>query len=115
MKKLRKTENENNECLNELQRVYEKILDSKKQENFDTLLEETAKIEAKLNKNDFTDTQNKTYEILTKSFSNAISSKMEELEHLRLMEVNKEAARNFRDVFTEFKKMRVNTKTARVI
>jgi len=102
--KLQKIENENNEHLNELQEIYKKILYTKKQADFEALLEETAKIELSLDKNNFTDTQNKTYETLTKSFSNVISSKMEELEHLRLLEVNKEAVRNFRDVFTEFKK-----------
>lgn len=102
-KKLHRIEDENNICLGELQEIYEKILNSKSQSDFDALLEETANVETKLDKESFNNDQNKTYEIMTKSFSNAISSKMEELNYLKLLEINKEAVRNFRDVFTAFK------------
>lgn len=89
--------------LGELADKNEQLQNADSQSAFDTLLADVAQIEAKLNKALFNNTQNNTYEILTKNYSHTISSKMEELNHKSLLEVNKQAVACFKDVFDTFR------------
>lgn len=88
-----------------------KLVDLKKalaladtQEEFDQLLGEVENTETLIQKDFFNKEQKKTYEILTKHFTETISSKIEELNYSRLLKINKKAVSSFQDAFDSFTK-----------
>lgn len=94
----------NNKVLDELGTIYYELESAKTQTQFDSALEKISTTEAKLKKNYFNETQQSTYDTLTKHYSNAISSKMEELNNLELLEMNKKATRAFKQAYDSFKR-----------
>lgn len=94
----------NNDLLNKLAEKSKQLQAVTVQEKFDTILAEVGNIEKDLDKTLFSDTQNKTYDILTKNFSQLISSKMEELNRNTLLGINKQAVACFKEVFESFSK-----------
>lgn len=101
-KKKREIQEANNKLMKELNNLYSELVISKGQEGFDEILSKVSDIDSKVNKEELSSTQQKSYEKLTKSFSQAISSKMEELNRLSLMEYNKKAIRSLDEVFKIF-------------
>lgn len=101
-KKKREIQEANNKLMKELNNLYSELVISKSQEGFDEILSKVSDIDSKVNKEELSSTQQKSYEKLTKSFSQAISSKMEELNRLSLMEYNKKAIRSLDEVFKIF-------------
>lgn len=100
---LHEKENANREILEKLMYVREKLEKSAKQKDFDDLLSSVSDIESQLDKDAFTPEQEKSYESLTKAFSKTISEKMEKLNRDELLEYNKEAVKQFKEVFDTFK------------
>lgn len=100
---LHEKENANREILEKLIEVREKLEKSATQKDFDKMLSSVSEIEAQLDKDSFTPEQEKSYENLTKAFSKTISEKMEKLNRDELLKYNKEAVRQFKEVFDMFK------------
>lgn len=100
---LHEKENANREILEKLMYVREKLEKSAKQKDFDDLLSSVSDIESQFDKDAFTPEQEKSYESLTKAFSKTISEKMEKLNRDELLEYNKEAVKQFKEVFDTFK------------
>lgn len=96
-------ENTNRKVLENLMEAHEKLAKSATQKRFDELLSSVAEIEALLDKEALTPEQEKSYESLTKAFSKTISEKMEKLNRDELLEYNKEAVKQFKEVFDTFK------------
>lgn len=99
-----KIQDENTNYLNHLSEIYNKIKSAKTQKDFDALLESVADTEAKLNKDAFSVAQEKTYEKLTKEYSQLIGKQMEIINKNELLAYNKRAVACFNEVFTAFKK-----------
>lgn len=100
----RKIEDENTDYLKQLSDAYETLRACKTQEEFETCLSNIADVESCLHIDFFSATQKKTYETLTKTYSKAISQKMEDLNKAQLLEYNKKAIECFNEVFQAFKK-----------
>ena len=101
-KKKREIQEANNKLMKELNNLYSELVISKSQEGFDEILSKVSDIDSKVNKEELSSTQQKSYEKLTKSFSQAISSKNKELNKLSLIEYNKKAIRSLDEVFKIF-------------
>lgn len=93
----------NRETLAKLKEIRKNLEKAINQERFEKLLATVAEIEAQIDKDAFTPEQEKSYESLTKAFSSTISKKMEQLNRDELLEYNKNAVRQFKDVFDTFK------------
>ncbi len=94
----------NNECLSKLYSLKDRIQILKTQEEFDELLAQIGKIDAALNKEEFTNEQNSAYESLTKDHTELISMKMRQLEYQKNIAYNKQAANAFASAFEKFRK-----------
>lgn len=92
----------NNLGLQQLGEILEKIKNAINQKAFDELLNEISEIEEAFVKSKFTETQRNSYEKLSKYFSASISKKMEELNRLELLEVNKKAIASYKQVFEKY-------------
>lgn len=94
----------NSELLNQLVDIYNRIKSAKDQSQFEKILSEVTQVEAQLAKEVFSANQQTSYEMLSKSFSQAISEKMEELNRNELLDYNKRAVSCFNDVLQAFKR-----------
>ena len=94
----------NTELLNQLVDIYNRIKSAKDQSQFEKILSEVSQVEAQLAKEVFSANQQTSYEMLSKSFSQAISEKMEELNRNELLDYNKRAVSCFNDVLQAFKR-----------
>lgn len=94
----------NSELLNQLVDIYNRIKSAKDQSQFEKILSEVSQVEAQLAKEVFSANQQTSYEMLSKSFSQAISEKMEELNRNELLDYNKRAVSCFNDVLQAFKR-----------
>ena len=106
--KLNKKENEdiiekNNNCLLDLVKLKGKLFEVRQQDQFDKLLLEVNSKENSLKKESLTDEQKKLYDSLTKEYSEIISGKIVQINHLNNIEYNQLAIKNFQYVFEEFK------------
>lgn len=101
-KGLKETREKNTEILQSLADVNQEIRKVKEQKDFDKLLTRTTELEMELEKDAFTETQQNTYNVLTKHFSETISKKMEELNNAELLNVNKKAVKAFKYAFDTF-------------
>ena len=93
----------NTDLLSELGNIYTQIQAAESQDAFDQLLTKVANTEEQLQKESFSSIQEETYATLTKKYSQAISSKMEELNRKSLLGYNKRAVKCFNEVFMAFK------------
>ena len=100
----RKVQDENTEHLKKLGDIYNEIQSAKTQKEFDSALSRVAEEEALLNKAAFSAAQEKTYEKLTRQYSQVISRQMEVINKNELLSYNKRAVSCFNDVFMAFKK-----------
>ena len=94
----------NTELLNQLVDIYNRIKSAKDQSQFEKILSEVSQVEAQLAKEVFSADQQTSYEMLSKSFSQAISEKMEELNRNELLDYNIRAVSCFNDVLQAFKR-----------
>lgn len=94
----------NTELLNQLVDIYNCIKSAKDQSQFEKILSEVSQVEMQLVKEAFSADQQTSYEMLSKSFSQAISEKMEELNRKELLDYNKRAVSCFNDVLQAFKR-----------
>ena len=101
-RKKREIQDKNNTLMKSLNDLYSELLNTKEQNAFDDTLSRVSDVDMKLDKGAFSATQERSYEKLTKSFSEAISRKMEELNRLSLLEYNKKAIKSFDEVFKIF-------------
>ena len=101
---------QNNKLLNELADIFQIMCDVSTQSRFDEKMKIIAEIDGKLEKTMFTETQQVSYEKLTKHYTKMISKKMEELNRLELLEYNKSAVRNINKVLQKFKNREDNYK-----
>ena len=101
-RKKREIQDKNNTLMKSLNDLYTELLNTKEQNTFDDTLSRISDIDMKLDKEAFSATQERSYEKLTKSFSEAISRKMEELNKLSLLDYNKKAIKSFDEVFKIF-------------
>lgn len=92
----------NQKLFEELADIYKKMESIKSQKELDDILQNIADIEAQIDKRVFSVTQQQTYESLTQGFSKLISEKMEDINHLELLNLNKEAIENFKLVFDKY-------------
>lgn len=102
-KRLFEKEGTNREILERLVKIRESLEKATDQKSFDELLSTVAEVEASLDGGAFTAEQQRLYESLKKAFSKTISEKMEKLNHDALLEYNKDAVGQFKDVFDAFK------------
>ena len=92
----------NNEALKRLNELLEEIKTIVTQKAFDEKLKEISAVEEQLSKTNFTESQENSYQILSKHFSNVISKKMEEINKLELVELNKKAISTYKQVFETY-------------
>ena len=92
----------NQKLFEELADIYKKMESINSQKELDDILQNIADIEAQIDKRVFSVTQQQTYESLTQGFSKLISEKMEDINHLELLNLNKEAIENFKLVFDKY-------------
>ena len=92
----------NQKLFEELSDIYKKMESINSQKELDDILQNIADIEAQIDKRVFSVTQQQTYESLTQGFSKLISEKMEDINHLELLNLNKEAIENFKLVFDKY-------------
>lgn len=99
---LKNIQDENLKLLNQLSNLNQEMNNAENQEEFDQLLKKVSDIESKLNKDLFTTGQSESYDILTQVYSKTISEKMESLNNKRLLELNKKAVNDFKEVMDNF-------------
>ncbi len=99
-----KIENENNEQIEKLFGINEKINKAVNQEEFDKLLKEISIIDSKIQHDYLTEEQTGRYDDLNHKCTDNISKKMRELEYKRNVEYNKGAVAAFENAFKTFKK-----------
>lgn len=92
----------NQKLFEDLSDIYKKMESINSQKELDDILQNIADIEAQIDKRVFSVTQQQTYESLTQGFSKLISEKMEDINHLELLNLNKEAIENFKLVFDKY-------------
>lgn len=92
----------NNQALRQLSELLEEIKKIATQKVLDEKLKEVSLIEEKLSKVNFTESQEKSYRILSKHFSNVISKKMEEINRSELIEINRKAISAYKQVFETY-------------
>lgn len=96
----------NTERLKELYTYKNLLRQVSSQEEFDKVLSQIGSLDNEINKDIFTDEQNKAYASLSKEHTKLIGEKMQELEHSRNVDYNKRAAEAFKSAFDEFCKDR---------
>lgn len=99
----RAAQDENTANLNKLGQIYDTLQSCASQSEFDDILTSIGDVETLLHKDKFSSEQEKTYEKLTKQYSQIISRKMEEINKAELLDYNKRAVVCFNDVFKAFK------------
>lgn len=103
IKEQQKRESEkNNDILQRLAEQNELLKKVSSQLQFDQKLKDITCLEENLNKENFTENQQMSYDTLTKHYSDTISRKMEELHKIELLEINKKAIKAFKNVFDLF-------------
>ena len=101
--KLEESKRQGNQKLFErLADIYKNMESINSQNELDGTLKNIAEIEEQIDKRVFSVRQQQTYESLTKAFSKLIGEKMEDINHLELLELNKEAVKNFKMVFDKY-------------
>lgn len=98
-KKISKT---NSELLDKLADLCIELDKVQMQSQFDKKLAEAAEIESKIDTESLSIDQSKVYNSLTQTYSNVVSSKMEELNRASLLRYNKDATLAFHNVFKNF-------------
>lgn len=93
----------NSECLKNLYTLKDKLRTASSKEEFDELLIQIGRVDAKIDKESFTEEQSDTYDALTKEHTDLISSKMRELEYKKNVAYNKQAADSFAKAFDQFR------------
>lgn len=93
----------NNQTIEKLYALKDKLKNSSTQNDFEKILTEIGKADAELKKDYLTSDQNEKYESLTKDHTNIISEKMHELEYKKNVAYNKKAAESFAEAFNKFK------------
>lgn len=93
----------NSECLKNLYTLKDKLRTASSKEEFDELLIQIGRVDAKIDKESFTEEQSDTYDTLTKEHTDLISSKMRELEYKKNVAYNKQAADSFAKAFHQFR------------
>ena len=101
--KLEESKRQGNQKLFErLADIYKNMESINSQNELDGTLKNIAEIEEQIDKRVFSVRQQQTYESLTKAFSKLIGEKMEDINRLELLELNKEAVKNFKMVFDKY-------------
>ncbi len=93
---------QNNALLKKLYQVKSNLQNSTTQEQFDKALSELSKIDAEINKDFLSEEQGRTYDTLTKEYTDLISAKMRDLEYKKNIAYNKSAAESFAKAFKQF-------------
>lgn len=99
----KKREQTNQERLLEIHGLKAKIFNISDQAELDHILNELAKIDAKLDRDFFTAEQSAYYDTETKAFTTLISDTMRRLEFEKNIDYNKRAADSFEKAFEKFK------------
>lgn len=94
----------NSECLKKLYSLKDEINRATTQDEFDKILVKIRETDTTMDKDEFNDEQSSTYESLTKEHTELISEKMHQLEHIKNIAYNKQAADAFASAFERFRK-----------
>lgn len=94
----------NSECLKKLYSLKDEINRATTQDEFDKILVKIRETDTTMDKDEFTDEQSSIYEFLTRDHTELISEKMHQLEHIKNIAYNKQAADAFASAFERFRK-----------
>lgn len=94
----------NSECLKKLYSLKDEINRATTQDEFDKILVKIRETDTTMDKDEFTDEQSSIYESLTRDHTELISEKMHQLEHIKNIAYNKQAADAFASAFERFRK-----------
>lgn len=94
----------NSECLKKLYSLKDEINRATTQDEFDKILVKIRETDTTMDKDEFNDEQSSTYESLIKEHTELISEKMHQLEHIKNIAYNKQAADAFASAFERFRK-----------
>lgn len=94
----------NSECLKKLYSLKDEINRATTQNEFDKILVKIRETDTTMDKDEFTDEQSSIYESLTRDHTELISEKMHQLEHIKNIAYNKQAADAFASAFDRFRK-----------
>ena len=94
----------NSECLKKLYSLKDEINRATTQDEFDKILVKIRETDTTMDKDEFTDKQSSIYESLTREHTELISEKMHQLEHIKNIAYNKQAADEFASAFERFRK-----------
>lgn len=94
----------NSECLKKLYSLKDEINRATTQDEFDKILVKIRETDTTMDKDEFTDKQSSIYESLTRDHTELISEKMHQLEHIKNIAYNKQAADAFASAFERFRK-----------
>lgn len=97
-------ETHNSERLKKLYSLKDEMQRASTQDQFDSILVKIGETDATMDKDTFTDEQSSIYESLTKDHTELISEKMRQLEHVKNIAYNKQAADAFASAFERFRK-----------
>ena len=101
---LSEIEAHNSECLKKLYSLKDEINRATTQDEFDKILVKIRETDTTMDKDEFTDEQSSIYESLTRDHTELISEKMHQLEHIKNIAYNKQAADAFASAFERFRK-----------
>lgn len=94
----------NSECLKKLYSLKDEMHRATTQDEFDKILVKIRETDTTMDKDEFTDEQSSIYESLTRDHTELISEKMHQLEHIKNIAYNKQAADAFASAFERFRK-----------
>lgn len=94
----------NSECLKKLYSLKDEMNRATTQDEFDKILVKIRETDTTMDKDEFTDEQSSIYESLTRAHTELISEKMHQLEHIKNIAYNKQAADAFASAFDRFRK-----------
>ena len=94
----------NSECLKKLYSLKDEINRATTQDEFDKILVKIRETDTTMDKDEFTDEQSSIYESLPRDHTELISEKMHQLEHIKNIAYNKQAADAFASAFERFRK-----------
>lgn len=94
----------NSECLKKLYSLKDEINRATTQNEFDKILVKIRETDTTMDKDEFTDEQSSIYESLTRDHTELISGKIQQLEHIKNIAYNKQAADAFASAFDRFRK-----------
>lgn len=94
----------NSESLKKLYSLKNEMQRTSTQDEFDKILVKIGETDATMVKDAFTDEQSSIYESLTREHTELISEKMHQLEHIKNIAYNKQAADAFASAFERFRK-----------